>query len=400
MMDLGSGVGKYNLSQFKEPSAIAQGGATMRGAFTGLGDKIMGAIAEPGLKREQETNNAKVQEFLTAYNDKQNPSNPIFGGLEGSQRALKLARILLPIAPEMSARYEKAGMDMERQEVGSKEKKEALGLSAEKKAKAQIIQKDLMDKYSIALDAFSQNPTDPKTQDTVRRSIADLRAIGVQVENPIDDRLREEANKALAGSRIESIAFEKEKELSDLKQAEQKRLDDLKKQESDDKKWSAEYALKIKEANRVAQAEANKADSPAKLNDLQAKATGFSDRMGKASGIMIDKGPQLSFVDKSILSAGLKPISDVGQSYYYALADFARAQLRQESGAAIGQEEFAGAFDQYGIKLLDSPESIKQKESGLIDAVKNMRTVAGPQKQLNSIPVMVPSKTGSKRIIK
>lgn len=119
MMDLGSGVGKYNLSQFKEPSFIAQGGATMRGAFTGLGDKIMGAIAEPGLKREQEANNAKVQQFLMAYNDKQNPSNPIFGGLEGSQRALKLARILLPIAPEMSARWEQEGMSMAREEKSS-----------------------------------------------------------------------------------------------------------------------------------------------------------------------------------------------------------------------------------------------------------------------------------------
>jgi hypothetical protein len=88
----------------------------MRGAFTGLGDKIMGAIAEPGLKRESDAKTAKVQEFVTKYN---NPNDADFDDMQGSQRALKLSRLLLPLDPTMSEEWSKRSFAMAQEEKSS-----------------------------------------------------------------------------------------------------------------------------------------------------------------------------------------------------------------------------------------------------------------------------------------
>jgi hypothetical protein len=161
MMDLTKGVGRYDLSQFKGPSAIAQAGATMRGAFTGLGDKIMGAIAEPGLKREADAKTAKVQEFVTKYN---NPNDADFAGMQGSQRALKLSRLLLPLDHTMSEDWSKRSFAMAQEEKSS-------GIDLEKQK-----QKGLTD---LEIEKLKQSkPKEAKPDERTPTSILFPSAIG------------------------------------------------------------------------------------------------------------------------------------------------------------------------------------------------------------------------------
>lgn len=117
------------------------------------------------------------------------------------------------------------------------------------------------------------------------------------------------------------------------------------------------------------------------LNEFQSKATGFYGRMKYLSPI-IDKyeqqGTQLfDSIVKGIPIAGNYLTSPEYKQYMYAKDNWIAAQLRDESGAAIGTDEYANADKQYFPQVGDTPEVIEQKRQLRKKAEEAMKTKAG-----------------------
>lgn len=117
------------------------------------------------------------------------------------------------------------------------------------------------------------------------------------------------------------------------------------------------------------------------LNEFQSKATGFYGRMTFLSPI-IDKyeqqGTQLfDSIVKGIPIAGNYLTSPEYKQYMYAKDNWIAAQLRDESGAAIGTDEYANADKQYFPQVGDTPEVIEQKRQLRKKAEEAMKTKAG-----------------------
>lgn len=124
------------------------------------------------------------------------------------------------------------------------------------------------------------------------------------------------------------------------------------------------------------------------LNEGQAKATGFYGRMTYLSPI-IDKfeqqGTQLfDSVVKGIPIAGNYLTSNEYKQYMYAKDNWIAAQLRDESGAAIGTDEYVNADKQYFPQIGDSAEVIEQKRQLRKKAEEAMKTKMGGAKDGSS----------------
>lgn len=142
-----------------------------------------------------------------------------------------------------------------------------------------------------------------------------------------------------------------------------------------------------------------KEDKP--LTEAQGKATAFSARMFNADkeiGDLINKGvttPSLvkQTVEKTpliggALGAGANSFvaSPEQQRMEQAQRDFVNAILRQESGAAIGKDEFESSRRQYFPMVGDSQEVIKQKEQNRKIAIEGMKMQSGKgANQIDSI---------------
>lgn len=81
------------------------------------------------------------------------------------------------------------------------------------------------------------------------------------------------------------------------------------------------------------------------------------------------------------------------QQYDQAQRDFINAQLRKESGAAIGESEFENARRQYFPQPGDSPQVIKQKAQNRQIAIDAMHRTAGPALQMGQQQA-VPQQSG------
>jgi hypothetical protein len=132
-----------------------------------------------------------------------------------------------------------------------------------------------------------------------------------------------------------------------------------------------------------------------KFNGDQGKAAGFTDRMLGSEGILSgiaptpgEQGPILPGVQgqgADITQANLTKIPIIGnyavsndqQKYTQAKADFINAQLRRESGAAIGRDEFVNADKQYFPVPGDKPEVIRQKAANRRAAIEAMGREGG-----------------------
>jgi len=66
------------------------------------------------------------------------------------------------------------------------------------------------------------------------------------------------------------------------------------------------------------------------------------------------------------------------QSYDRAKRDFINAQLRRESGAAIGKDEYTSADKQYFPQPGDSTQVLKDKAQARALAIQGMTRSAGP----------------------
>ncbi|MET4184960.1 hypothetical protein ABIB94_007089 [Bradyrhizobium sp. JR7.2] len=138
-----------------------------------------------------------------------------------------------------------------------------------------------------------------------------------------------------------------------------------------------------------------------KFNGDQGKAAGFTDRMLQSEAILSGvapptnaEGPPSPGVQNeganwaSTQASRAKTIPIIGsianyavpeprQKYDQAKADFINAQLRRESGAAIGRDEFVNADKQYFPVPGDTPDVIKQKAANRRAAVEAMGREGG-----------------------
>jgi hypothetical protein len=137
-------------------------------------------------------------------------------------------------------------------------------------------------------------------------------------------------------------------------------------------------------------------------NNEQAKSAGFTDRMLQSEGILSGVAPapgQEGPVSPAVQGQGADwaqtrlsnaqdipligrvanySVSTDRQKFDQAKTDFINAQLRKESGAAIGKDEFVKAERQYFPVPGDSPEVIKQKAANRRAAIESMGREAGP----------------------
>jgi hypothetical protein len=114
-------------------------------------------------------------------------------------------------------------------------------------------------------------------------------------------------------------------------------------------------------------------------NEQQAHAAGFARRLMEANA-NLESAAYSPTISKQALSA--MPftntfLEDAQQRAEQAQREFINAQLRRESGAAIGQSEFDNAQKQYFPQPGDKPAVLEQKRKARQTAIENMRSAAG-----------------------
>lgn len=135
------------------------------------------------------------------------------------------------------------------------------------------------------------------------------------------------------------------------------------------------------------------AQAAPKLTETQAKSTGFYNRAKEASKVIEEVGKS-GKIQPSLIKRGLEAIpitgsalgmvankfvaSEAQQQVEQAQRDFVNAVLRQESGAAIGQDEFDNAVRQYFPQPGDDDKVIAQKRKNREEAIKGFQVAAGP----------------------
>lgn len=123
-----------------------------------------------------------------------------------------------------------------------------------------------------------------------------------------------------------------------------------------------------------ARADAEAANPRSKpFNEAQAKAANFADRAAAAHSEL-----------EALVRDGFNPsgfrlrsegvgASQKSRQYERAKREFVNSILRQESGAAIGKDEFANAEQQYFPQLGDSPDTIKAKAEARRRAIDGLK---------------------------
>ena len=139
-----------------------------------------------------------------------------------------------------------------------------------------------------------------------------------------------------------------------------------------------------------------------KFTEIQVKSAGFFDRMNLAESIVTNKSnvekpgffepiyTAIPFIGESvanILPSKIGGLSTDRQQYLQAANNFIRANLRLESGAAIGKDEWLAEYKNYYPVPGDSEAVIRQKESMRKVLVDNMKRNAGPALGASATPV-------------
>ncbi len=137
---------------------------------------------------------------------------------------------------------------------------------------------------------------------------------------------------------------------------------------------------------KIALAQAMAVGKPLSLNE--SNATTFYDRALSSQNILMEKGEGEdtlemagTYLDDNLLTkggmAGAFFQSEAFKRYDQAKRNFINAQLRRESGAAIGKEEFANADVQYFPLPNDPPSVIEQKRNNRASVIEGLRIAAG-----------------------
>lgn len=119
-----------------------------------------------------------------------------------------------------------------------------------------------------------------------------------------------------------------------------------------------------------------------RISQSQGAAAGFGKRLQQSEQVF-DKLKKQGF-DRTSIFSGLTSYlpsflkSSEQQQQDQAERNFANAQLRRESGAAIGNPEFESAELQYFPRAGDSPEVIEQKARNRAQLIESLETESGP----------------------
>lgn len=134
-------------------------------------------------------------------------------------------------------------------------------------------------------------------------------------------------------------------------------------------------------------AEHDRREAGKPLTKDQSDAAGFSDRMINSNRIIGQVGTPSTTAAKlrDLIPFGLGNYgqSEDYQKYKQARDDFINAQLRRESGAVIGLDEYASADRQYFPQPGDKPEVVAQKNKNRQLAVEAMTRAAGRTYEVN-----------------
>lgn len=140
-------------------------------------------------------------------------------------------------------------------------------------------------------------------------------------------------------------------------------------------------------------AEHDRREGTKPMNDTQALAASFADRMQEAEAVVkglpssVQTSGQGSLVGNIPLIGGWaanQARSPDYQRYQQAKDNFINAQLRKESGAAIGKDEYAAADRQYFPQPGDSEAVIAQKARNRQLAIEGMARGAGQTYRLKA----------------
>jgi hypothetical protein len=124
--------------------------------------------------------------------------------------------------------------------------------------------------------------------------------------------------------------------------------------------------------------------APKGMNEGQAKAAGFADRIFEANPVF-EQGAipfEASMVSQLPLGVGNYALTPQQQSFLQAERNFINAVLRRESGAVISDEEFKNARQQYIPQPGDSPQVIAQKKRNRETVLNSLSRDAGPSYRL------------------
>jgi hypothetical protein len=121
--------------------------------------------------------------------------------------------------------------------------------------------------------------------------------------------------------------------------------------------------------------------SPKGMNEAQAKAAGFADRLVEASPLLDTSPPSVGASVLSGLPGGNFALTPNQQSFLQAERNFINAVLRRESGAVISDEEFDNARKQYIPQPGDSQQVLEQKRRNRETVQRSFMRDAGPSYQ-------------------
>jgi len=124
--------------------------------------------------------------------------------------------------------------------------------------------------------------------------------------------------------------------------------------------------------------------APKGMNEGQAKAAGFADRIFEANPVF-EQGAipfESAMASQLPLGMGNYALTPQEQSFLQAERNFINAVLRRESGAVISDEEFKNARQQYIPQPGDSAQVISQKKRNRETVLNSLARDAGPSYKL------------------
>jgi len=232
-----------------------------------------------------------------------------------------------------------------------------------------MTQDAVLQEYNIAFDNWSKAKDDNDQRNNVTNVLAKARSLGLTLPDVISKHISEKTADINLGLREQTLEQQNQ-------QFEQK----FKADEENNKARLALDWAKYGEAKKKADAEAQaKQSGTGAGTEGENKAVGFASRMIKASDIMKELAPKLTRLELLAIASNtpLSELSTNASRYKYALEDYVRATLRQESGATIGTSEMQGGFTQYGIRPFDSDEVKADKLNRVNLGIKSMQASAG-----------------------
>jgi hypothetical protein len=156
----------------------------------------------------------------------------------------------------------------------------------------------------------------------------------------------------------------------------------------------ADYDKAIEKETRIPTGSSVNITNIPPMNENQANAAGFADRIANALPVLDSTSPGRGarILENAPLSVGNEFLSGEAQQFFQAERDFINAVLRRESGAVISEEEFDNARRQYIPQPGDKDEVLEQKRRNRQTVLRSMGRAAGPSYQAAPIaPPIAPA---------